>query len=140
MVELIVGEKGRGKTKQLLDRVNKAVDSVSGNVVFVDSNTSHMLELDPKIRLVVLNRYPLKTTDNFLGFINGVISQNRDIEEIYIDGFLKNACIDVNESLETAISDLEELSDMFDINFILSVSKEKKDLPDSLQDKVMLAL
>jgi hypothetical protein len=140
MVELIVGEKGRGKTKQLLDRVNKAVNSVNGSVVFVDRNTSHMLELDSKIRMVVLNRYPLKTTDNFIGFIYGVISQNKDIEEIYIDGFLQNACIDVNESLESAISDLEDLSDMFNIDFILSVSREKKDLPDLLQDKVVLAL
>lgn len=75
MVELIVGKKGKGKTKVLLDRVNGAVKEANGSIVYLDKSTKHMYELNNKVRLIDVSSYPLKNADEFVGFICGIISQ-----------------------------------------------------------------
>ena len=72
MVQLIVGKKGKGKTKHLLDKVNTEVQSVSGNIVYLDKSTKHMYELNNKIRLIDLSSYMITNSDEFLGFISGI--------------------------------------------------------------------
>ena len=91
MVQLIVGSKGDGKTKHLLDRVNSQIKTASGNIVYLDKNTKHMHELDNKVRLINVADYPLKNCDEFIGFICGIISQDYDLEQMYLDSFLKIA-------------------------------------------------
>ena len=81
MVQLIVGVKGKGKTKVLLDKVNSQIQKVEGNVVYLDKSTKHMYELNNKIRLINVADYPVKNADAFLGFILGIISQDQ-AEEI----------------------------------------------------------
>ena len=71
MVEIISGEKGKGKTKYLLEKVNNDIKKVDGAVVYIDKNTKHMYELDSKIRLINMGDYPIDTTDEFLGFLSG---------------------------------------------------------------------
>ena len=71
MVELIVGKKGKGKTKVLLDRVNGAVKEANGSIVYLDKSTKHMYELNNKVRLIDVSSYPLKNADEFVGFICG---------------------------------------------------------------------
>ena len=63
MVELIVGKKGKGKTKVLLDRVNGAVKEANGSIVYLDKSTKHMYELNNKVRLIDVSSYPLKNAD-----------------------------------------------------------------------------
>lgn len=140
MVEFIVGEKGRGKTTQLIERANKAAKSAEGSVVFLDRDNNKMFDLDRAIRLVDVGDYNLKSNENFLGFISGVASQNKDIEYIFIDGFLNVAQIDVNESLENTVDELEDISDKFNITFVLSVSKAKNEIPETLSSNIVLAL
>ena len=82
MVQLIVGKKGKGKTKQLLDKVNAAIKSADGNIVYLDKSTKHMFELNNKIRLIDVSAYPLKNSDEFIGFICGIISQDHDLQEM----------------------------------------------------------
>ena len=93
MVEIISGEKGKGKTKQLLDRVRGDVKNAQGSIVFLDKNQKHMYELDSKVRLINMADYDVESSDEFLGFLSGVISQNNDIEEIFLDSFLFFFCI-----------------------------------------------
>ena len=78
MVEIISGEKGKGKTKQLLDRVRGDVKNAQGSIVFLDKNQKHMYELDSKVRLINMADYDVESSDEFLGFLSGVISQNND--------------------------------------------------------------
>ena len=66
MVELIVGKKGKGKTKVLLDRVNGAVKEANGSIVYLDKSTKHMYELNNKVRLIDVSSYPLKNADEFV--------------------------------------------------------------------------
>ena len=103
MVELIVGKKGKGKTKVLLDRVNGAVKEANGSIVYLDKSTKHMYELNNKVRLIDVSSYPLKNADEFVGFICGIISQDHDLEQIYLDSFLKVSKLedaDVTDTLD----------------------------------------
>lgn len=140
MVELVVGTKGHGKTKHILDNANNSVDKINGSIIFMDRNYNHMYELDKNIRLINTSNYFMHSPDAFLGFVEGVISQNKDIELFYIDGFLSLASIDVNESLEYTVESLEKISEKFNIKFVLSVSKEKDEIPETLINKVSIAL
>ena len=67
MVQLIVGKKGKGKTKQLLDKVNSEVKDISGSIVYLDKSTKHMYELNNKVRLIDVSRYMIENADEFLG-------------------------------------------------------------------------
>ena len=78
MVQLIVGKKGKGKTKQLLDKVNAEVKTANGNIVYIDKSTKHMFELNNKVRLISATDYPLKNSDEFIGFICGTYHHGRE--------------------------------------------------------------
>ena len=124
MVELIVGKKGKGKTKVLLDKVNGAIKNVNGSIVYLDKSTKHMYELNNKIRLIDVSGYPIINADEFVGFICGIISQDHDLEQIYLDSFLTTAKLeglDISGTLEQ----LEEIGEKFGISFIISVSLDK---------------
>lgn len=141
MVQLIVGKKGKGKTKHLLDQVNTAIKSVNGNIVYLDKSSKHMYELNNKIRLIDTSLFPLKNSDEFIGFILGILSQDHDLEQMYLDSFLKLAHFEEDKSgMEDCISQLENISKLFQVEFVLSVSMDKEELSASLQDKISLAL
>ena len=89
MVQLIVGVKGKGKTKVLLDKVNAQIQAVEGNIVYLDKSTKHMYELNNKIRLIDVSDYMIENADAFLGFILGIVSQDHDLQQMYLDSFLK---------------------------------------------------
>ena len=139
MVQFIVGSKGDGKTKHLLDRVNSQIKTASGNIVYLDKNTKHMHELDNKVRLINVADYPLKNCDEFIGFICGIISQDYDLEQMYLDSFLKIAKLEAADITET-IDKLDELGEKYNITFILSISLDADDLPENAKSKVIVSL
>jgi len=139
MIQLIVGDKGKGKTKELLDKVNAEIKEVQGSVVYLDKSTKHMYELNNRIRLIDVSEFEFQSPEEFIGFICGIMSQDHDLEKMYFDSFLKIACIDQNY-IEPVIRKLENLSDKFNVDFVLSVSMNKEVLPDNAKSKVILAL
>lgn len=139
MVQLIVGKKGKGKTKHLLDKVNTEVQSVSGNIVYLDKSTKHMYELNNKIRLIDVSSYMITNSDEFIGFIGGIISQDHDLEQMYFDSFLKIACVD-SSSVESIINKLDKISEAFKVNFIISISLDEDEFPASFKDKIIVSL
>ena len=140
MVEIISGEKGKGKTKYLLDKVNSDIQKVDGSIVYIDKNTKHMSELDSKIRLINMGDYPIDSSDEFLGFLSGVLSQNSDIQEVFLDSFLTVSNIDTNEGITVALNKLDKICNMFDVKFVLSVSRNEKDLPENAKGKIVISL
>ena len=138
MVQLIVGSKGDGKTKHLLDRVNNQIKTASGNIVYLDKNTKHMHELDNKVRLINVADYPLKNCDEFIGFICGIISQDYDLEQMYLDSFLKIAHLE-GEDLTDALTQLNAISEQFKVNFCLSISVEEHQLPEFAKEQVIIS-
>ena len=91
MIQIIAGKKGKGKTKHLLDKVNAEVKEVHGNIVYLDKSSKHMYELNNKVRLIDTSEFGLSSSDGFIGFICGIISQDHDLEQMYLDSFLKIA-------------------------------------------------
>ena len=139
MVELIVGKKGKGKTKVLLDRVNGAVKEANGSIVYLDKSTKHMYELNNKVRLIDVSSYPLKNADEFVGFICGIISQDHDLEQIYLDSFLKVSKLEDADVTDT-LDQLDKIGEKYGISIVVSISLDKEEIPESLQDKIVTAL
>ena len=139
MVQLIIGDKGKGKTKQLLDKVNLSIKSANGNIVYLDKSSKHMYDLNNKIRLIDVSEYKLANSDEFVGFVYGIISQDHDIEEIYFDGFRVIAKLDWQD-ISPTIERMEAISTEFNINFVISVSATDDEIPDTLKDRVIMAL
>ncbi|MDY2652160.1 MULTISPECIES: twitching motility protein PilT [Eisenbergiella] len=140
MVQLIVGKKGKGKTKQLLDKVNTEVKEVSGNIVYLDKSTKHMFELNNKVRLIDVCEFMVENSSEFIGFICGIISQDRDLEKMFLDSFLKIACLGDDGDILPVVEKLEKVSESFGVDFVLSVSKDEQELPESLKSKIIVSL
>lgn len=139
MVQLIVGKKGKGKTKQLLDKVNSEVKDISGSIVYLDKSTKHMYELNNKVRLIDVSRYMIENESEFLGFVCGIISQDHDLEQMYFDSFLKIAALECKD-ISAVIEKLDKMSDFFQVDFILSVSMDESELPEAVKDKIIVSL
>ena len=139
MVELIVGKKGKGKTKVLLDRVNGAVKEANGSIVYLDKSTKHMYELNNKVRLIDVSSYPLKNADEFVGFICGIISRDHDLEQIYLDSFLKVSKLEDADVTDT-LDQLDKIGEKYGISIVVSISLDKEEIPEALQDKIAVAL
>ena len=139
MVQLIVGRKGKGKTKQLLDKVNTEIKDIDGNVVYLDKNTKHMFELNNQIRLINVSDYLITKCDAFIGFVCGIISQDHDLEQMYFDSFLDIAHVDRSE-IGDVVDNLENISKKFSVDFVISVSLDEHELPENLKSKVIVAL
>ena len=140
MVQLIVGKKGKGKTKIVLDMVNKEVSTASGNIVYLDKNNDHMYELNNKVRLINVKDYGVANADEFIGFIRGIVSQDHDLEQVYFDGFLKISCLEGSERIEEVLNKLDTISDTYGFKIIASVSMDEAELPEALKSKVIVSL
>lgn len=139
MVQFIVGKEGKGKTKHLLDKVNTEIKDAQGNVVYLDKSTKHMFELNNKIRLIDVPEYLVTNSDEFIGFICGIISQDHDLQKMYFDSFLKIACMKEDE-LEQIVAKIEKISEKFHVDFVISLSRDESELPESIRKNVIISL
>ena len=139
MIQLITGEKGKGKTKVLLDKANEAAKNEKGSLVFVDKDSSHILELKNSIRLVDVSKYAISNTSEFYGFSAGIISADHDLEQLYIDAFLKTAYVKDDDYIDV-LRKIDKLSDQYQVTVTVSISVTKEQLPEDMADKVIVAL
>ena len=141
MVQLILGKKGKGKTKIILEMVNKEIAGATGNIVYLDKGIDHMYELTNKIRLINVKDYGGSNADEFIGFIRGILSQDHDLEQIYFDSFLKIACLENDmDKMEEVVKKLNDISETYGFKVIASVSMDESELPESLKSKVIVSL
>ena len=139
MVQLIVGNKGKGKTKQLLDKVNSEVKNILGSIVYLDKSTKHMYELNNKVRLIDVSQYMIESSSEFLGFVCGIISQDHDLQQMYFDSFLKISKLE-GQDITDVVTKLDKISEAFHVDFVLSVSMDESELQDTLKDKILTSL
>lgn len=139
MVQLIVGNKGKGKTKVLLERANEEIKKTSGNIVYLDKSTKHMYELNNKIRLINVLDYSIDSSDAFVGFISGIIAADHDLEQIYFDSFLSLACLE-GQDYEETLKKLEDISNKFNIILVLTLTSDMSALSDEIKSKVIVSL
>ncbi len=139
MVQIIAGIKGKGKTKRLLDMANTAVKDARGSVVYLDKSSKHMYELSNKIRLINVSEFNIMTSDGFIGFVSGIISQDHDLEIMFLDSFLKLSCLE-GEDITPVIDALEKIGDKYNVRFVLSISADVEDLPENAKKDVLVSL
>ena len=140
MVQMIVGEKGKGKTKELLERVNSQVKTASGTICYLDKSTKHMFELNNKVRLINVSDYLITNADQFAGFICGIISQDHDLEQMYLDRFLKISCTEGGGDYVSLVKKLDEIGKTFGVGFVLSLSVPADTVPEEIKEFVAIAL
>ena len=139
MVRIICGEKGKGKTKVLLEKANESVKTSGGNVVFLDKGSDHMFELNNKVRLINVKDFMIQNSGEFVGFICGIISQDHDLEEIFLDRFLKISLTD-ETTFKPVLDKLIAIADKFDVDIILSLSLKSEDVPEEYKKYVVVSL
>lgn len=140
MIELVAGEKGKGKTKMLMAKANNDIKVTGGNIVYLDMNNKHMYELSNRVRLINVPEYNIHSADMFIGFIYGIASQDHDLDRVFLDNFMSIACIDTVEEADQLIKELSVISDKFEIDFVIGISRSKQDLSPYLQSLVTVAL
>ena len=129
MVYLVTGPRGSGKTQQMIDLANEKVKTSNGNVVFIKKSHKDTYTVDFNIRVIRMADYPdVLTLEEFVGFLYGMAAGNHDIEAVFIDSVLKQVNISL-ESLAAFLHKLNKISTENNIDFYLSISADKKDIP-----------
>jgi len=130
MIKLFAGEKGMGKTRQLIAMANEHLNITEGHIVFIDDDNRNIHELHRNIRLVDTQEYPIITYREFVTCIYGMLSQNSDISEIFIDS-LTNVIQNLsNQDLTDLLDALERISTDWDVNFFITLNCNPSELPE----------
>lgn len=128
MVKLLIGHKGSGKTKKMIDLANQNVQDAKGSIVFVNKNARLIYDLDYKIRVICMEDFPhITNEDEYIGFIFGIMSADNDIETIFLDGVMRHRdfALDV---LPSFINKIKIVSKETGIDFVVSVSAELEEM------------
>ena len=131
MVKLIVGKKGTGKTKALIEGIHNSINSENGDIVFICNGDRHILDIDHSIRLIDVTDFDTADYRVFKSFINGILSQNYDITSIFIDSLFKIVPDDM-DNLTVFINDLNEMSEKSNVKFTVCISADKSELPEGI--------
>lgn len=128
MVKLLVGHKGSGKTKQMIDLANSTVENSKGSVIFINKNHRLMYDLKYRIRVICMEDFEhITNCDEYIGFLYGIISSDHDIETVFIDSILKHADFKISD-LPEFIEELKDISKNYGMEFVVSVSAEKEEM------------
>lgn len=128
MVKLLIGHKGSGKTKQMIDLANDKVEVSNGNVIFINKNHRLMYDISHRIRVICMEDFEhITNSDEYIGFIYGIISSDHDIETMFIDSILKHSDVTLGD-LPEFINRMKKMSKIYDIEFIVSLSAEKEEM------------
>lgn len=132
MIRVILGEKGTGKTKMLLDSVHAAVESEKGNVVFINNGSQHITDVSHKIRLVDTSEFSVGTYPEFYGLVSGILAQNYDVSYIFVDSITKIAS-GTREELEALLEKLSVLCKKFEVQMAMTISMSAADASDKIK-------
>ena len=128
MVKLLIGHKGTGKTKLMVEMANDEVEKSNGSVIFINKNSRLMYDLKYRIRVVCMEDFEhITNSDEYIGFIYGIISSDHDIETIYIDSILKHADFTLGDIPEF-LTRLKNISKNYGMDFVVSLSAEQEEM------------
>lgn len=136
MIKLICGSKGTGKTVKLVTTANQNFKECKGNIVFIEPDNKERFELNHNIRLIKAMDYDINDIDCFYGFLSGIISEDYDLREIYINRVYKIFEIDTQE-FYTFIERLEKLGNKFNINIYLTMRINPEDLKEEFKKYIL---
>ncbi|WP_311487714.1 hypothetical protein [uncultured Helcococcus sp.] len=135
MITLILGKSGSGKTKHLIENANNEKARGNGNIVFIDTDDSHIFTLDYAVRLINAKNFHIDNVESLYGFISGIVSRDYDIEKIYLDGIYE--IIDfTDEGLRTLVEKLNVLTKDNNIEILMGLDKHEEELPEGLEVEI----
>ena len=130
MIKLIVGPKGAGKTKTMIDMINAAVKTTEGNIVVIEKSMKLTTDINHAARLLDVDEYHIEGADMLYGFVAGVLAGNYDITELFIDGLLKI----VDHNMDAAAALLAKIDAITsNVEVIVTVSSAEDALPESIK-------
>lgn len=129
MIKIIYGAKGTGKTKQMIEAANAAVESAKGHLIFITDTKRYMYDLEREVRFIDVSEFDIAGEAALCGFVKGVIAGNHDNEYIYIDGVVRIAGKPVQE-MATFFYMLDKIAEQCSLTITVAVSAAKEDLPD----------
>lgn len=133
MISLLIGKKGSGKTKRLIEHVEAALSTSNGNVVVIEKGQKLTYDISHRARLVDSDAYDISGAPALFGFISGICAGNYDVTDIFVDSTLKIATDGIDDfSLERFIGDLEKLEQVTGANICLSISAGEEEIPESV--------
>jgi KaiC/GvpD/RAD55 family RecA-like ATPase len=128
MVKLIVGKKGTGKTKRMINIANDSLEIKGGSIVFINKDNGTMYDLKHDIRMISMDEYEeLTNADEYIGFLYGIVSADHDVEMIFIDSILKQAHIKL-DNLPKFLERLNIIAKKYNIEFVVSISADSSEL------------
>ena len=133
MVRLIMGVKGSGKTKQLIELINNAAKDEPGNVVCIEANRNMTYDIHYHIRLIDAQEYKLNSYDLFRGFISGLCAGNYDITHVFIDNLCKTVGHDVDASTEEFLNWLDAFGEKNSVKFTVTISADPEAATDGMK-------
>ena len=133
MVRLIMGEKGAGKTKKLIELINSAAESESGNVVCIEARSTMTFDLSHKVRLLNAAEYELASYETLRGFVSGLYAGNYDISHIFIDNLCKTMGGEVTQATEDFLNWLDSFGEKNGIKFTVTISADPSAATDGMQ-------
>ena len=136
MIQVIAGQKGEGKTKRLIEMANASGKTANGHIVFIDDDNRHMYDLHYNIRFVKVD-YQMDDQRVLFGFICGIMSQDSDIEHVYIDGLYNIVKGLSNDELEAFLKRVETLSIRENVDFTMIISASADALPAAVQKYII---
>ena len=131
MIKLIIGTKGTGKTKTMIDMINENVKTTKGNVVVVEKGMKLTYDIAPAARLIDLDEYKISGGKMLYGFIAGLLASNYDITDIYVDGTLKVMDHNLNK-LGVVLDEIAAITGNT-VNAVITVSANEADLPSDVK-------
>lgn len=137
MVQILAGEKGEGKTKRLVEMANEAGKNAKGTVVFIDDDNSRMYDLHYSVRFVDTPKFIVESPLVFRGFLCGILSQNSDIEKIYVDGLNQVINQISDEEFVSFIQEVEKVCAEAETDITMIVSRKADLLPAAVQKYVV---
>lgn len=131
MINLIVGGKGSGKTKKMIDMINASAKTTPGNIVCIEKSMKLTYDIDHAARLIDVDEYKINGYNMLYGFVAGILAGNYDIVEVYLDGVLKLGNHDL-DGLGVLLDELAALTGD-SIKMVVTVSADLEALPESVR-------
>ena len=133
MVKFILGAKGTGKTRWLVENANKDMKEGNGNIAFIDVDDNHIFTLDYNVRLINAMEFDILNIESFYGFLCGLIGMDYDLEKVYIDSIYKVIDLDI-PALEKLLINLTKIGEKFNTGFYMNVEYTMDQVPESLKE------
>ncbi|MDR7870820.1 MAG: hypothetical protein RIN55_08185 [Tissierellaceae bacterium] len=133
MVKFILGEKGAGKTKWLIDNANKDLKEGNGNIAFIDVDDDHIFTLNYNVRLINAMEFNVDNVESFYGFLCGIIGMDYDLEKVYVDSIYKVINLSIDD-LKNILDKLTFIQEKYNTEFFINVNYRLKDMPEELKE------